>query len=174
MYKTVLILILLFCNYYGYSQNNSEHDSLLSFGKKSDGINLFNNFHITSWSSKENLIISGANGKSQLDSFTSQNFKLYKNFNNKLQIYQGLNIGASPTALDNKGGIYGNGARVVGFASTIIGAKINVSKGLNFILQGNYNITSEVSQNTSGIVNSIKDGKYSNSASIKTGFEYNF
>ena len=174
MYKIVLILILLFCSYYGYSQNNNEHDSLLSFSKKSDGINVFNNFHITSWSSKENLMISGASGKSQLDSFTSQNFKLYKNFNNKLQIYQGLNIGASPTALDNKGSIYGNGARVVGFVSTIAGAKINVSKGLSFVLQGSYNVMSEASQNTSGIVNILKNGSYSNSTAIKTGFEYNF
>ncbi|GAB4221755.1 MAG: hypothetical protein Kow0076_0320 [Francisella sp.] len=151
-------------------ENASEFSDRIS----GDAINLTNSLILDSYTSSTNLITQGSRGDVKDTKFYTYETKLVKKlWNNKLELYGGTVLGANPYQLNNINSSYDPGSRVAAFASGRTGAKYNISNDFSFLVEGQYNLTGEMADNTD-MFTGFDGAKYKGSTLVKTGFEWNF
>ena len=102
--------------------------------------------------------------------FYTQETKFVKKIlDDKLELYGGTVLGATYYKTSN----IGSGDRVATLAGSRTGAKYNVSDNFGLVVEGQYNLTSEMAGN-SEVIKNINNTKYDGSKVFKTGFEWKF
>lgn len=127
-----------------------------------------------SYTSSKSLIAEGSSEDIKDTKFYTHEAKLIKKvWNDKLELYGGSVLGANPYQLNNMDSAYDTGSRVATFASGRTGAKYNVTDDFGFVVEGQYNLTGEMADNTD-MFTGFDGAQYRNSKVLKTGFEWNF
>lgn len=143
--------------------------------KTSDSaVDITDSLVLDAYTSSENLVAQGSQGDLQNAKFYTQETKLVKKiWNDKFELYGGTVLGANPYQLNNMGSVYDPGSRVAAFASGRTGAKYNVSDSFGLLLEGQYNLTGEMADNTD-MFTGFDGAQYRGSKVLKTGFEWTF
>ncbi|AJI72579.1 hypothetical protein [Francisella tularensis] len=151
-------------------QNASEFSDRIS----GSAINITDSLVFDAYTSSTSLIAQGSMGDLKDTKFYTQETKLVKKlWNDKLEIYGGTVLGANPYQLNNMNSAYDPGSRIAAFASGRTGAKYNVSRNFGLLIEGQYNLTGEMADNTD-MFTGFNGAQYRNSTLVKTGFEWNF
>ncbi|AIT09423.1 hypothetical protein LO80_05230 [Candidatus Francisella endociliophora] len=137
-------------------------------------LNITDSLVFDSYTSSTSLIAQGSRGDVKNTKFYTHEAKLIKKiWNDKLELYGGSVLGANPYQLNNMGSAYDSGSRIAAFASGRTGAKYNVSDNFGLLVEGQYNLTGEMADNTD-MLTGFNGAQYRNTKVLKTGFEWNF
>lgn len=137
-------------------------------------IDITENLVFDSYTSSTSLIAQGSRGDIKDTKFYTHEAKIInKIWNDKFELYGGSVLGANPYQLNNMGSAYDAGSRIAAFASARTGAKYNVSDNFGLLVEGQYNLTGEMADNTD-MFTGFNGAQYRNTKVIKTGFEWTF
>lgn len=203
MKKNIVFILLFLSSFFAYSDNNLnpktgkyyitandafyrpstergneviDRDNASEFlvNVSDNAINITDTLTFDAYTSSTNLIAQGSMGDLKDTKFYTQEIKLVKKlWNDKFELYGGTVLGANPYQLNNINSAYDTGSRIAAFASGRTGAKYNMSENFGLVLEGQYNLTGEMADNTD-MFTGFDGAQYKGSKMLKTGFEWNF
>ena len=140
----------------------------------SNKLDISDTLSLDSYTGSTDLMSKGTGGAITNSKFHTQETRLVKKvWGDKLELYGGAVLGGLPQELDNMRVAHETGDVVTGFVSGRTGAKYNVSKNFGLVLEGQYNLTGQMDNDTD-IPSGFSSMQYKNSKMLKTGFEWNF
>lgn len=203
MKNVVVFSVLFLCSFFAYSDNkldlktgkyyitandafyrpstergneviDRENASDFLVNVSDSAIDITDSLTFDAYTSSTNLIAEGSMGDLKDTKFYTQETKLVKKlWNDKFELYGGTVLGANPYQLNNVNSAYDTGSRIAAFASGRTGAKYNLSDNFGLLLEGQYNLTGEMADNTD-MFTGFDGAQYKGSRMLKTGFEWNF